>query len=372
MAKKFSVANRKPGPHERTEYPLYETMYVLCPTARYVGGTSMYLCECAHPPECLGVRAAHRQRRLEQDAGAKNQPLIIHNTLHIEDHNGTLVLYGRCLRGDYLRLGDVKPGTQPRVQQKELAEVFDFKLIERPDFMDALIARMREKYPRDLKWEVKPALIRRLTPRAPRDLGYGEVLQSEDLVLGDTSRILDFGGGPYRLCQDSQDVYDVLQGIGQPELMAEYDGLFVRENEDEDMSPAEVRGFNRTPRHGKQAELIYMARLDARPPGNVPSSPVALEALPRVGPFMGVTADRVKELGDGRKFRCVAYAAHNAQGLINRQPGVAILDQATRQVVCDQINYGCGPAQGVAFLAVMSDQNFVKFVNEHPRHRYQI
>jgi hypothetical protein len=38
------------------EYALFEH-YKLCPTARYVGGTSNYLCECRRPKECLGVQA---------------------------------------------------------------------------------------------------------------------------------------------------------------------------------------------------------------------------------------------------------------------------------------------------------------------------
>lgn len=38
------------------EYPLFDE-FKLCPTARYVGGTSKYVCECAEPKQCLGVRA---------------------------------------------------------------------------------------------------------------------------------------------------------------------------------------------------------------------------------------------------------------------------------------------------------------------------
>jgi len=35
------------------EYPLFD-QEDKCPTARYVGGTSKYLCECKKPQECLG------------------------------------------------------------------------------------------------------------------------------------------------------------------------------------------------------------------------------------------------------------------------------------------------------------------------------
>ena len=41
------------------EYPLFTDENARkCPTARYVGGTSKYLCECVKPGECEGVRAA--------------------------------------------------------------------------------------------------------------------------------------------------------------------------------------------------------------------------------------------------------------------------------------------------------------------------
>ena len=41
------------------EYPLFTDENAgKCPTARYVGGTSRYLCECAKPEECEGVRTA--------------------------------------------------------------------------------------------------------------------------------------------------------------------------------------------------------------------------------------------------------------------------------------------------------------------------
>lgn len=39
-----------------TEYPLFtQTACDLCPTARYVGGTSRWLCECPEPKQCRGV-----------------------------------------------------------------------------------------------------------------------------------------------------------------------------------------------------------------------------------------------------------------------------------------------------------------------------
>lgn len=35
------------------EYPLFD-QFKLCPTARYVGGVSKYLCECKDPNTCPG------------------------------------------------------------------------------------------------------------------------------------------------------------------------------------------------------------------------------------------------------------------------------------------------------------------------------
>ncbi len=38
------------------EYPLYDKHH-LCPSARYVGGVSRYVCKCPSPNECPGVQA---------------------------------------------------------------------------------------------------------------------------------------------------------------------------------------------------------------------------------------------------------------------------------------------------------------------------
>lgn len=43
------------------EYPLFDK-HKLCPSARYVGGTSRYLCECEKPNECLGAFAAQQEK----------------------------------------------------------------------------------------------------------------------------------------------------------------------------------------------------------------------------------------------------------------------------------------------------------------------
>ena len=42
----------------KDEYPIYDKIARrFCPSARFVGGTSKYLCECPKPLECEGVKA---------------------------------------------------------------------------------------------------------------------------------------------------------------------------------------------------------------------------------------------------------------------------------------------------------------------------
>ena len=41
---------------DNLEYALF-SRHDKCPTARFVGGTSEYLCECAEPDKCPGIRA---------------------------------------------------------------------------------------------------------------------------------------------------------------------------------------------------------------------------------------------------------------------------------------------------------------------------
>lgn len=52
------------------EYPLFNEAG-LCPTARYVGGTSRYLCECEDPEKCLGVWAVE-DRKSDPEPKGKN------------------------------------------------------------------------------------------------------------------------------------------------------------------------------------------------------------------------------------------------------------------------------------------------------------
>lgn len=57
MARK-TLNRRTRAPLAIREWPLFEEFYKSCPTARYVGGTSVYLCECKSPGSCSGAMAA--------------------------------------------------------------------------------------------------------------------------------------------------------------------------------------------------------------------------------------------------------------------------------------------------------------------------
>lgn len=55
------------------EYPLmYQEAVDLCKSARYVGGTSRYLCECIQPLTCKGVQKAKQMFDSLDVSGANN------------------------------------------------------------------------------------------------------------------------------------------------------------------------------------------------------------------------------------------------------------------------------------------------------------
>ena len=54
------------------EYPLFtQDAANACPSARYVGGISNWLCECSNPKECGGVLAA---AQLQQPERVRRRP----------------------------------------------------------------------------------------------------------------------------------------------------------------------------------------------------------------------------------------------------------------------------------------------------------
>ncbi len=44
----------------KDEWPLFDHLN-LCPSARYVGAVSRFVCECTKPNDCAGVKAARAQ-----------------------------------------------------------------------------------------------------------------------------------------------------------------------------------------------------------------------------------------------------------------------------------------------------------------------
>ena len=106
-------------------------------------------------------------------------------------------------------------------------------------------------------------------------------------------------------------------------------------------------------------------------------------------PFMGVQFDKsvtFKTRKDGgtykRTFRIITYQAYNAFGLIGSEcNGVAVLDEDTKQVLCDEINKESTGYFGVSMAQVdwaktlssgMKWGEFRRFINSHPRKRYDI
>ena len=101
----------------------------------------------------------------------------------------------------------------------------------------------------------------------------------------------------------------------------------------------------------------------------------------QVGPFMGVSFDKVKKFRNGRAFRILVYQAYNAFGLIGSEcNGVAILDENKKSVVCDEIEkqstgyFGASERQMkvAATIASMDWVQFRIFVNDCPRLRFSI
>lgn len=106
--------------------------------------------------------------------------------------------------------------------------------------------------------------------------------------------------------------------------------------------------------------------------------------FPAVGPYVGVTRDRVIKFKTGKKsrsFRMIIFGAYNALGLIGSEfNGIAILDEDQRAVLCDRIAcessgyFGPSPDQLREFdrLARLDWPSFREFVNGHERTRYAI
>jgi hypothetical protein len=106
--------------------------------------------------------------------------------------------------------------------------------------------------------------------------------------------------------------------------------------------------------------------------------------LPRLGPYVGISHDRVvqKNTGKGRRaFRIIIYGAYDAFGLIGSEcNGIAVLDDDAREVVADEIikqpSGWSGPSHGqVQVFNSLVKANWTEFrktVNASRRLRYAI
>lgn len=109
-----------------------------------------------------------------------------------------------------------------------------------------------------------------------------------------------------------------------------------------------------------------------------------ISSFPAVGPYVGVTRDRVIKFKAGRKtrsFRVIVFGAYNAFGLIGPEfNGIAVLDEDQRAVLCDRIAqessgyFGPSRYQLVKFdrIVDLDWAGFRKFINSHERSRYSI
>lgn len=110
-----------------------------------------------------------------------------------------------------------------------------------------------------------------------------------------------------------------------------------------------------------------------------------ISTFPALGPYMGVTRDKVINFKINRKssrsFRVIVYGAYNAMGLIGSEHnGIAILDEDNRTVLCDRITeessgyFGPSKNQLESFdnFAAMPWGEFKDFINSNSRTRYQI
>lgn len=101
-----------------------------------------------------------------------------------------------------------------------------------------------------------------------------------------------------------------------------------------------------------------------------------------IGPFEFIRENKVVNYPNGESFRFVIYGAYNAMGLIGpEQNGIAILNEKEMNVICDQIGilpswyHGNTPSTLLKEFVRLTNLSFsevTKFVNSHPRARYEL
>lgn len=128
--------------------------------------------------------------------------------------------------------------------------------------------------------------------------------------------------------------------------------------------------------YGRQATRLIEKGLCIRP---VPQKP-ALGNSSTIGPFEGVTGDKIREVGQ-EKYRILLYGAYNAMGLVgSERNGIAVLSEDRSNVVCDELC--CEPEKGSGATANQtemfnkllncSETEFRTIINESARRRYNI
>lgn len=101
----------------------------------------------------------------------------------------------------------------------------------------------------------------------------------------------------------------------------------------------------------------------------------------QIGPFVGVSAEKILDFGSHGKFRVILYGAYNAFGLIGPESnGIAVLDEVKRDVITDEIEkissgyFGPGSNQIETFKRIlkMNFEEFASLVNNTQRLRREI
>lgn len=106
--------------------------------------------------------------------------------------------------------------------------------------------------------------------------------------------------------------------------------------------------------------------------------PIPPEGQARLGPYMYVTLDKFRKVGN-KEYRIVLYGAYNAMGLIGTEcNGLAIFSNTDREVICDQV--ACEPFRAptqnqktlAQYLLECTEAEFRATVNAFPRLRHTV
>jgi hypothetical protein len=108
---------------------------------------------------------------------------------------------------------------------------------------------------------------------------------------------------------------------------------------------------------------------------------MSIQSLKNVGPYTWVSRDVTRTDNGHGSYRLIIYGAFNAYGLIGSElNGIAVFDENEKRVLCDEIARAdsgyFGPSaqqlETLIDLVSMPWPQFARFMNEHPRTRYQL